>query len=494
MGGHVGDERPDILLVYPEGNYIRASDDRPFLQIGESKYGKFMLELAVEANVDLVTAVKIALGSMMSTARANLSVGPPYDFGVYRSETGTFSEFRIDSDSPLLDKIREVWERHLLRAIAELPAITEEDVTDVPDRDLADRAHQTGREPRGQTMSNEDDQPAGDRPRVERVSTGNLPSPEEVQALVAEGYDRFRRLREGRVADYIPALAEASPDAFGVCVAGVGGGVVAVGDAEQEFTIQSISKLFVFALVCDALGPEEARRKLGVNSTGLPFDSVMAIELNADRTMNPMVNAGALATTSLVPGGSAEEKFESVVHALSRFAGRRLAMDDEVYESEAETNFRNRGIAHLLNGYGRMYCDPEVATDLYTRQCALRVSARDLAVMGATLADGGVNPLTGERAIAAANCKRVLAVLATAGLYERSGEWLYDVGLPGKSGVSGGLVTVSPGKGGVGTFSPPLDDAGNSVRGQRVTTFLSEALGLNLFTSAPLREGVTVTG
>ncbi len=343
-------------------------------------------------------------------------------------------------------------------------------------------------------MPNDDETTAGDRPSVERVSTGNLPSPEEVQALVAEGYDKFRHLREGRVADYIPALAEASPDAFGVCVAGVGGGVVAVGDAEQEFTIQSISKLFVFALVCDALGPEEARRKLGVNSTGLPFDSVMAIELNADRTMNPMVNAGALATASLVPGGSAAEKFESVVHALSRFAGRRLAMDDEVYESETETNFRNRGIAHLLNGYGRMYCDPEVATDLYTRQCALRVSARDLAVMGATLADGGVNPLTGERAIAAANCKRVLAVLATAGLYERSGEWLYDVGLPGKSGVSGGLVTVSPGKGGVGTFSPPLDDAGNSVRGQRITTFLSEALGLNLFTSAPLREGVRVTG
>jgi putative proteasome-type protease len=133
LGGHVGDERPDILLVYPEGNYIRASDDRPFLQIGESKYGKFMLELGVEANVDLVTAVKIALGSMMSTARANLSVGPPYDFGVYSIETGTFSEFRVDSDSPLLGKIREVWERHLLRGISELPAITEEDVTDVPD-------------------------------------------------------------------------------------------------------------------------------------------------------------------------------------------------------------------------------------------------------------------------------------------------------------------------------------------------------------------------
>ena len=215
---------------------------------------------------------------------------------------------------------------------------------------------------------------------------------------------------------------------FGVCIAGVHGRAFAVGDAEQEFTIQSISKLFVFALVCDALGPAEARRKLGVNSTGLPFDSVMGIELNADRTMNPMVNAGALAASSLVPGATGGEKFENIVAALSRFAGRPLAMDDAVYESEAATNFRNRGIAHLLYGYERMYCDPDVATDVYTRQCALRVSARDLAVMGATLADGGVNPMTGERAIASGSCRRVLAVLATSGLYERSGDWLYRRG------------------------------------------------------------------
>jgi glutaminase len=326
-------------------------------------------------------------------------------------------------------------------------------------------------------------------PAPERVSTGTLPSDEEVRAIVSAGYERFRELDEGKVADYIPALAKVSPATFGVCVAGVHGGVFAIGDAEEEFTIQSISKLFVFAVVCNTLGPAEARRKLGVNSTGLPFDSVMGIELNEDRTMNPMVNAGALATTSLIPGGSPEEKFEQIAAALSVFAGRPLVMDEEVYESEAATNDRNRGIAHLLAGYGRLYCDPDVATDIYTRQCSLRVNARDLAVMGATLADGGVNPLTGERAIAADCCRRVLPVLATAGLYERSGDWLYDVGLPGKSGVSGGLVTVSPGKGGVGTFSPPLDEAGNSVRGQRMTTYLSERLGLNLFASAPRPEG-----
>jgi glutaminase len=336
-----------------------------------------------------------------------------------------------------------------------------------------------------QRMKMDQDPVPGDHPETERVSTGVLPPDTDVQALISAGYERFLHLDEGAVADYIPALAAASPSAFGVCVAGVGGRLFSVGDADQEFAIESISKLFVFALVCHTLGHEEARRKLGVNSTGLPFNSVMAIELNAERTMNPLVNAGAMATTSLVPGTTAEEKFESIVAAMSRFAGRRLVMDDDVYESEAATNDRNRGIAHLLDGYGRMYCDPDLVTDVYTRQCSLRVSARDLAVMGATLANGGVNPVTGEQAIETRHCKRVLAVLATAGLYEHSGQWLYDVGLPGKSGVAGGIVTVSPGKGGVGTFSPPLDAAGNSVRGQRITRYLSEALGLNLFASAP---------
>jgi glutaminase len=317
------------------------------------------------------------------------------------------------------------------------------------------------------------------------VSTGILPSDIDVSAEVAAGYERFRSLPDGTMPAYIPALATASPDAFGVCVAGVNGRIFAIGDAETEFTIQSISKVFVFALVCHTLGPDEARRKLGVNSTGLPFDSVMGIELNEDRTMNAMVNAGALATTSLVPGDTAHEKFERIAAALSSFAGRTLEVDGDVYESECTTNFRNRGIAHLLNGYGRMYADPELATDVYTKQCALRVTARDLAIMGATLADGGVNPMTGERTVDADCCRRVLAVLATAGLYERTGDWLYDVGLPGKSGVSGGLVTISPGKGGVGTYSPLLDTAGNSVRGQRITAFLSERLGLNLFTSTP---------
>ena len=325
------------------------------------------------------------------------------------------------------------------------------------------------------------DEDAGPAP----VSTGHLPPAEQVGTLVAEAYERYRSVDEGTVADYIPALARVPRGLFGVCVVGVDGAVHAAGDADHRFSIQSVSKPFVFALVCEAIGDEEARRKIGVNTTGLPFNSVMAIELNEDRTLNPMVNAGAIAATSLVPGATADEKWRFVRDGLSRFAGRELTLDSEVYQSEAATNLRNAGIAKLLEGYGRMYFDALQATDVYTKQCSLDVSARDLAVMGATLADGGVNPLTGERVVDAAICKRVLAVLATAGLYELSGDWLYEIGLPGKSGVSGGIVTVSPGKGGLGTFSPPLDEAGNSVRGQRVSKYLSERMGLNLFASKP---------
>ena len=328
--------------------------------------------------------------------------------------------------------------------------------------------------------------PALDGPIRSHVSTGNLPSAEAVLELVADAHERFAPVTDGAVADYIPILADASPDWFGICVVGVSGRIGAAGDTDVTFSIQSISKPFVFALVCDTVGPAAAREALGVNNTGLAFDSVMAIELNDGRPMNPMVNAGAIATTSLVPGGDADARWEFVRSGLSRFAGRELKLDEAVYHSEASTNRRNHGIAHLLDGYGHLHADPDETIDVYTKQCSLDVSTIDLAVMSATLADGGVNPITGERVVEAATCQRVLAVLATSGLYEASGDWLYDCGLPGKSGVSGGIVTVSPGKGGLGVFSPPLDAAGNSVRGQLVTNYLSEALGLNLFKSEPL--------
>lgn len=321
---------------------------------------------------------------------------------------------------------------------------------------------------------------------ADAVSTGELPPPERVRALVAEAHARFRGVDEGENAQYYPALARVPRDLFGVCLVAATGGVYAAGDADHAFTIMSISKPFVFALVCQALGPEESRARLGVNGTGLPFNSVMAVELSPDGRTNPMVNSGAIAATALAPGATADEKWRFIAEGLARFAGRPLAVDDEVYASASASNQRNQGLARLLESYGILAFEPAATVDLYTRQCSLAVTARDLAVMAATLADGGVNPVSGARVIDAGTCRRTLAVMATAGLYETSGDWLYDIGLPGKSGVGGGIITVAPGKGGMGSFAPPLDAAGNSVRGQLAARFLSWRLGLNLFASRPL--------
>ena len=322
-------------------------------------------------------------------------------------------------------------------------------------------------------------------PGAAYVSTGHLPQPGAVHALVNEAYERFRSNAEGENSRVYPALAAVPEDAFGVCVVGTTGSIYAAGDADHEFTIMSVSKPFVFALVCELIGPEDARQRLGVNSTGLPFNSLYAVERTSDGRTNPMVNAGAIAATSLAAGNAVEDRWRFIREGLSRLAGRELVLDREVYASASATNSRNQSIARLLESFDRLYCPPADAVELYTRQCCLRVRARDLAVMGATLADGGVNPVTKERVIDASVCHYTLAVMLTAGLYETSGEWLYDVGLPAKSGIGGGIVTVSPGKGGLGTFAPPLDGEGNSVKGQLVARFLSARLGLDLLISRP---------
>ncbi len=322
-----------------------------------------------------------------------------------------------------------------------------------------------------------------ERPHWSNISTGHLPETGMVQNLVSDAYARFKSNTDGNVSQIYPALARVPSDLFGVCIVGTTGTVYGAGDVEYEFTIMSVSKPFVFALVCETIGPEEARAKLGANATGLAFNSLAAVEQAPDGRTNPMVNAGAIATTSLVPGATADEKWKFIHDGLSHFAGRKLPLNEEVYASASETNFRNRSIARLLQSYDRIYCDAVQATDLYTRQCSLNVSARDLAVMGATLADGGVNPVTRRRVVDAGVCHYTLAVMITAGLYETSGDWLYDIGLPGKSGIGGGIVAVSPGKGGFGTFAPRLDAAGNSVKGQLAAKFLSQRLGMDLFVS-----------
>jgi glutaminase len=317
------------------------------------------------------------------------------------------------------------------------------------------------------------------------VSTGRLPDDLEVDRLVAEAHAEAAGNTAGTVSQVYPALARVSPDLLGICVVAGDGAIHAAGDAEHPFALMSVAKPFVLALMIEAHGFEHVRDFVGVNATGRSFDSIAAVDLSPDGRTNPMVNAGAIATVSLVPGATVNERWEVICSGVSRFAGRSLELDEEVHASAAATNVRNRAIAEALNARGRVVGEPREAVEIYTRQSALRVTARDLAVMGATLACGGVNPLTRERVVTAATCRIVLAAMATAGLYETSGDWLCDVGLPGKSGIGGGIITVAPGKGGLGVFAPRLDAAGNSVQGQAVARILSRSLGLDLLATAP---------
>ena len=328
------------------------------------------------------------------------------------------------------------------------------------------------------TMSNAG---ADDDHQFANVSTGALPQPAQVQSLVDEAYRRFLPETAGANSTVYPALQRADPDRFGVCIVGANGNAYEAGDTGAQFSIMSAVKPFALAFALHEFGPEHVQRRIGVNATGLPFNSLAAVEHGAGGRTNPMVNSGAIATVSLLPGATADEKWTNLHRMLSGFAGRELAIDEEVYASATATNHRNQAIARLLLAVDAIYWDPEETVDLYTRQCSLAVTARDLATMGATLACGGVNPITGERVVTASTCHDVLAVMVVAGLYETSGDWLYQVGLPGKSGIGGGIFTVSPGKGGLATYSTPLDAAGNSVRGQAVARYLSRQLGLDLF-------------
>jgi glutaminase len=313
--------------------------------------------------------------------------------------------------------------------------------------------------------------------------------PLPVQQLIARAHRELGEVTSGTVSSVYPALAEADPHLFGIAVAGVRGQVSEVGDSRARFTIMSCAKPFVFALVCQARGLDDARSRIGVNATGLPFNSLAAVERDPSSRTNPMVNAGALVSTSLLAGESVDERWDGVLRGLSGFAGRTLQLHEGMYASASASNQRNRALALLLTERSALDADPEEVTDLYTRVCCLEVSAVDLAVMGATLAAGGVNPVTRTRVVDADVARATIAVMAVAGLYETTGDWLLDVGLPGKSGIGGGIVTVSPGKGGLGTFAPPLDAAGNSVKGQLVAQQLARDLGLDIFSAGSEAEG-----
>jgi glutaminase len=307
----------------------------------------------------------------------------------------------------------------------------------------------------------------------------------DVQKAVDAAYAKFRTLKEGKNADYIPALAKVDPELFGIAVVTADGKVYTAGDVKTEVSIQSISKVFTMAQVVQEQGPEAIEKTIGVDATGARFNSIIAVE--AVRTvvgtgapeMNPLVNPGAISATGMVRGTNADEVWKKIIGFHNDSAGRNLNVLQDVYKSESDTNQRNQAIGALMLAYGYIKGNWQQAVDLYTRQCSIGVNARDLAVMAATLAFAGRNPVTSKQVMDAANVPSVLAVMATAGLYDDSGKWLYHTGLPAKSGVGGGIIAVSPGKFGIAVVSPPLDDAGNSVRAQRAIADISNSLGGN---------------
>ena len=291
---------------------------------------------------------------------------------------------------------------------------------------------------------------------VPALARGPAPDPatKDFQRLVDAAYAKYKDLKEGENANYIPILTETPSDLFGVVIVTKDGKVYSAGDVGYEFSIQSVSKPFTAALVMSQQGTEVLRQKIGVEPTGLPFNSKMALELYKARSVNPLVNAGAIAAVSLVQAKSEEDRWNQVLGNISDFAGRPLSMLEKVYQSEYTTAFGNRAIANLLFNYERLYSDPEEALRVYTRQCSIGVSAKDLGMMGATLANLGVNPVTGKRVMPAKDVPELLAVMATAGFYDESGDWMYDAGLPAKTGVGGGIVAVAPGEMAIVGFSP----------------------------------------
>jgi glutaminase len=315
------------------------------------------------------------------------------------------------------------------------------------------------------------------------LARGPAPDPavKEFQKLVDAAYAKYKGLQDGKNADYIPILTETPSDLFGVVIVTKDGKVYSAGDVDYQFSIQSVSKPFTAALVMTQQGPAVLKEKIGVEPTGLPFNSKLALEIYKARSVNPLVNAGAIAAVSLVQAKSEEDRWNQVSQNLSDFAGRPLTVLEKVYDSEYSTAWGNRGIANLLYNWGRLYSDPEEALRVYTRECSVGVSAKDLGMMGATLANGGVNPLTKKQVMPAKHVPELLAVMATAGFYDESGDWMYTAGLPAKTGVGGGIVAVVPGRFAIAAFSPRLNEAGNSVRSLNAIRDIAGQLGVGVF-------------
>jgi glutaminase len=315
----------------------------------------------------------------------------------------------------------------------------------------------------------------------------------DAQSVVNAAFDKYKTLKEGKNADYIPALAKVDPNLFGIALVTADGKVFTAGDVKTEVSIQSISKVFTMAQVIQEQGPDAIEKRIGVDATGMRFNSIISVEAvrgvvgAGAPEINPLVNPGAISATSMVTGANADAVWAKIIGFHNDAAGRSLTVLQDVYKSESDTNQRNQAIGALMFAYGYIKTDWHQAVDLYTRQCSIGVNAKDLATMAATLATAGKNPVTGRQVIDAKYVPGVLAVMATAGLYDDSGKWLFHTGLPAKSGVGGGIIAVSPGKFGIAVVSPPLDDAGNSVRAQKAIADISNALNGNPYATGSSR-------
>jgi glutaminase len=307
------------------------------------------------------------------------------------------------------------------------------------------------------------------------------PRREQVEAVVKEAYEKFKNDTNGKNADYIPYLAKVDSKMFGIAVVTTDNQVLTIGDVKYSFSIQSIAKVFSLALAMEESGPDTVFEKIGSEPTGRPFNSVSAVVDMPGHIGNPLVNAGAIATVSLISGSTPDEKWNKILNFYSKVAGEKLSLIDEVYKSEAATNTGNKALSYLLAKYDRIYADPFESVDVYTKECSVGVNASQLARMGATLANNGVNPATGERVIKEEDIAHILSAMMMSGLYDGSGGWAWHVGLPAKSGVGGGIVAIAPGKGAIAVFAPPLDEAGNSVKAQEVINYVAEKLNYNIF-------------
>ncbi len=304
----------------------------------------------------------------------------------------------------------------------------------------------------------------------------------QIKEVTHQAYEEFKTNTVGKNADYIPFLANVDKNLFGISICLLNGQTITVGDTDYSFGIESVSKVHTAILVLQQYGAEEILEMIGADATGLPFNSIFALLLETDHPSTPLVNAGAIAACSMVlPKGKADEKWNAILNNITALCGSAPHLLDELYKSESETNFNNRSIAWLLKNFNRIYDDPPMALDLYTRQCSLGVTSTQLAITAATIANGGFNPVTKKQVFNSELAAPITSLIATVGFYERTGDWMYKSGIPAKTGVGGGIMGLMPGIMGISAFAPPIDKSGNSVKAQLAIKYIMNKLGLNVF-------------